>query len=252
MNRLCLCNCGSKLRKDNKTGYAKGHKPCPICGTLVIGSSVECCSKSCSAQWHWKNHPEMKESRCFNSERFATRNKNKEAWVENLSAACMGRVPWNKDKKGLQVAWNKDLPKEQQPFFGKTHTSRTISKREETNLKNHGVRNSGFMAKNSPRSKKEKLVGKHLPKSYKINQTILGFRPDYIDLEKKHIIEIYGDYWHCNPKLYDKDFYHSRLKMTALEKWNKDQLRKSIFESAGYTVTIVWERDIEKFIQGLK
>lgn len=29
------------------------------------------------------------------------------------------RIPWNKGKKGLQVAWNKGLPKEQQPRYGK-------------------------------------------------------------------------------------------------------------------------------------
>jgi hypothetical protein len=31
----------------------------------------------------------------------------------------IGHTPWNKGKKGVQRAWNKGLPKEQQPKFGK-------------------------------------------------------------------------------------------------------------------------------------
>ena len=76
--KLCKCGCKKTLRKDNKTGYQKGHKPCPVCGTLVTGSSIECCSKSCSAQLHWKRNPEMKEARSFNPTRFASREKNRE------------------------------------------------------------------------------------------------------------------------------------------------------------------------------
>lgn len=30
-----------------------------------------------------------------------------------------GRIPWNKGKKGVQSAWNKGLPKEEQPMYGK-------------------------------------------------------------------------------------------------------------------------------------
>ena len=30
-----------------------------------------------------------------------------------------GRIPWNKGLKGVQTAWNKGLPKEEQPKYGK-------------------------------------------------------------------------------------------------------------------------------------
>lgn len=39
--------------------------------------------------------------------------KNKEIWKKNLSNSLKGRKVWNKDKKGLQKAWNKkEIPKE--------------------------------------------------------------------------------------------------------------------------------------------
>lgn len=117
MKNLCKCGCGVSLRKDNKTGYQKGHKPCPVCGTLVKGSGIECCSKSCAAKLHWQRNPEMSEARIWNADRYATRERNRDEWIKNLSDSCKGRVPWNKNTQGLQTAWNKGLPADQQPRF---------------------------------------------------------------------------------------------------------------------------------------
>lgn len=39
-----------------------------------------------------------------------------------------GSIPWNKGKKGFQVAWNKGIPTEQQPRFG-THLSEETKKK---------------------------------------------------------------------------------------------------------------------------
>lgn len=243
---ICKCGCGLSLRKDNKTGYQKGHKPCPICGTLVKGSNIECCSKSCSAKLHWQRHPEMKESRVWNTERYATREKNRDKWVKNLSDACKGRIPWNKDTTGLQVAWNKNLPAEQQPFYGKKHTADYYTKRDKTVFNRYGVKYATELAKSSPRSKKEKSLETILI-DYKTNIRIGKYKPDYVNESKKHIIEVYGDYWHCNPKLFDKDFYHPQLKKTAEEKWRLDLARQQYFESLGYTVEIIWEDALDDY-----
>jgi len=251
MNNLCLCGCGVKLRKDNRTGYQKGHKPCPICGTLVKGSGLECCSKACSAKLHWQRHPEMKETRSWNAARNAVRELHRDSWLKNLSNACIGRSPWNKGTKSMQVPWNKDLPAAQQPRFNVKSPDGWYEKYKKTNLKKYGVENPGILAKSSPRSKKEKLLEQYLI-DYKINQRIGNNKPDYVNEDTKHIIEVYGDYWHCNPTTFTADFYHSQLKMTAKEKWQKDLVRKTELESLGYTVTIVWEGELKEFIKGLQ
>lgn len=250
MKNLCKCGCGISLRKDNKTGYQKGHKPCPVCGTLVSGSGVECCSKSCSAKLHWTRNPDMKESRTWNADRYATREKNRDRWVRNLSEACKGRKPWNKDTKGLQVAWNKSLPSEQQPFYGKSHSLEYYQKRDKTVLEKYGVECALELAKSSPRSKKEKRL-ENILIGYLPNKRVGKYKPDYLNVETKHIVEIYGDYWHCNPKTFDPDFYHSQLKKTAKEKWKEDQERKQVLESMGYRVTVVWESNLDEFIKTL-
>jgi G:T-mismatch repair DNA endonuclease (very short patch repair protein) len=243
----CKCGCGISLRKDNKTGYQKGHKPCPICGTLVKGSGVECCSKSCSAQLHWKRNPEMKESRIWNADRYATREKNRDNWVRNLSESCKGRIPWNKNTNGLQTAWNKGLLGN---FAGKKHNPEWLEKVKKTNIKRYGTENCGHLAKSSPRSKKEKLLEPILI-GYNINMRVGKYKPDYLNETTKDIIEVYGDYWHCNPAMFDEDFYHTQLKKTAKEKWQADLERKTYLESLGYTVTIVWESNLQEFIKTL-
>jgi G:T-mismatch repair DNA endonuclease (very short patch repair protein) len=58
-------------------------------------------------------------------------------------------------------------------------------------------------------------------------------------------IECYGDFWHCNPKLYPADYFNKSLKMTSVEKWTKDELRIKNCESKGLTILIVWEYDIK-------
>lgn len=62
----------------------------------------------------------------------------------------------------------------------------------------------------------------------------------------KKLIEFYGDYWHCNPRIYDKDFWNTRLHMTSEEKWNFDKDRIKRFEENGYQVKIIWECDYKK------
>ena len=243
---ICKCGCGISLRKDNRTGYQKGHKPCPICGTLVKGSGIECCSKSCSAQLHWRRNPEMKATRAFNADRFSTREKNRDSWVKNLSDACKGRTPWNKDAVGLQISWNKNLPSNQQPMFGKKKPVGWLEKYKATNFARYGEENVGHFAKTSPRSKKEKSLETILI-DYKINVKIGKYKPDYVNESNKHIIEVYGDYWHCNPKLFNKDFYHPQLKKTAEEKWLLDLVRQQYFESLGYTVEIIWEDELNDY-----
>jgi hypothetical protein len=62
----------------------------------------------------------------------------------------------------------------------------------------------------------------------------------------KKIIEINGDYWHCNPIKYKADYYNKNLKMTAQEKWNYDKQKIEFANSKGFEVLEVWENDIKQ------
>jgi len=96
----------------------------------------------------------------------------------------------------------------------------------------------------------EKVLEPFLPE-YKTNSKVGKYKPDYLNEETKHIIEVYGDYWHCNPTLMEEHSYHPQLKMTAKEKRELDKQRIDYLKSQGYDVTIVWESDLKKFIKTL-
>ena len=57
------------------------------------------------------------------------------------------------------------------------------------------------------------------------------------------LIEINGDYWHCNPKFYDETFYNMSKRKTAKEIWEIDARKKEIAEQNGYKLLVVWEND---------
>ena len=62
----------------------------------------------------------------------------------------------------------------------------------------------------------------------------------------KKIIELNGEYWHCNPKNYKKEYYHKHRQMTAEEIWNFDENKIKLIENKGYEVLIIWENDYKQ------
>lgn len=73
------------------------------------------------------------------------------------------------------------------------------------------------------------------------SESIYGFVVDM--LLDKLIIEFHGDYWHTNPKIFNEDYYHSIVKLTAKEIWEKDECRRNILKRYGYDMFIIWESD---------
>lgn len=89
-------------------------------------------------------------------------------------------------------------------------------------------------------------------KGYENNVQISYYNVDFINKETRHIIEVHGDYWHCNPRIYPDDYFHPYFKMTAKERRRIDEDRIQHLESLGYSVTVVWESDMGKFMETLK
>jgi len=62
-----------------------------------------------------------------NKGRKCTEETRKKIGLAN-SIALKGNIPWNKGKKGMQLAWNKGLPKEEQPSYGRVISEETKKK----------------------------------------------------------------------------------------------------------------------------
>ena len=70
---------------------------------------------------------------------------------------------------------------------------------------------------------------------------------DFYIPEIGYVIEINGDYWHCNPQKYNEDYEHKLRKMTAKEIWEYDSNKNNvIINEFGYTLDVIWESDIRK------
>lgn len=118
------------------------------------------------------------------------------------------------------------------------------------------IENSLMMSKNNEvllKQKRSSLEDKLLPylPEYENNIQIGRYNVDFINKKTNGIIEVYGDYWHCNPKLYQDDYYHPYFKITAKERRKLDESRIEYLTLIGYDVTIVWESDLEDFIKTL-
>jgi hypothetical protein len=243
---FCSCGCGIKLRKDNTSGWQLGHRPCALCGEIVKYSHTECCSKSCSTALHWQRNPEMRENRVFNADRLAVRELNREQWIANLSDACTGRESWNEGRADLPPSWNAGLPTEMQPGYGKIGTKESKEKRKQTLIERYGVDHAGIFASSHPVSKMEIQLGEQLPSDFIAQGRIGRYKVDFLNPNTKQVIEMFGDYWHCNPTQYAPDYYHSQLDMTAEDKWAYDNQRIQYLKDKGYHVAVIWESDYKK------
>jgi len=71
----------------------------------------------------------------------------------------------------------------------------------------------------------------------------LGKTFSYDFVYNKKVIEFNGDYWHCNPNTYNKNYFHKYLQMFAYEIWEKEKIKIKSIKDLGYEVLIIWECD---------
>jgi G:T-mismatch repair DNA endonuclease (very short patch repair protein) len=68
-------------------------------------------------------------------------------------------------------------------------------------------------------------------------------------VDKKYIVECYGDFWHCNPHQYTSSYFNRGKKKTAEEIWERDNQRKEQFQKMGYKFLCLWESDIRNNVK---
>lgn len=88
----------------------------------------------------------------------------------------------------------------------------------------------------------------------KFNRRLNKFYSPIVDIlieSKKIVIEVNGDYWHANPKIYDSNdlIYKWNGSLSASEIWKLDRIRNNQIRSQGYKVIVIWESDIRKNIK---
>lgn len=86
------------------------------------------------------------------------------------------------------------------------------------------------------------IILNQLDVEYTANGFLYAYNWDLI-FKNKVIIEVQGDFWHANPKFYkESDVLLDGL--LAKDVWKKDDRKRKLVESKGYTVHYFWESDI--------
>lgn len=66
----------------------------------------------------------------------------------------------------------------------------------------------------------------------------------YIDVVINRLaIECNGDYFHCNPKMFDATYYNASTQKFAQQIWDKDQKRLAFIKQMGFNIFIIWESE---------
>lgn len=137
-------------------------------------------------------------------------------------------------------------------MLGKTLTPEQKQKQKETLKERYGVNNAYMLAKRDKISKPQKQLFDLLSEWYGCQlEVLLPFHTircfaDILIPDKTTIVEFMGDYWHCNPKHYDGNYFHKKKAKLAKEIWEEDKKRKDILERLGYNVLYVWECDYKE------
>lgn len=142
-----------------------------------------------------------------------------------------------------------------------------------TLMQRHGVSSPVYMSSykgNNGRKSKQQIIIENYLKSQdiifdsekpdmflKFNKTLNKNycpRPDILLKDKKIAIEIYGNLWHGNLKIYkNSDLIPAWGGLTSVQEKRKfDSIRKKHIESFGYKVLIFWELDINKNLDKIK
>jgi len=75
------------------------------------------------------------------------------------------------------------------------------------------------------------------------------FRADGYCKETKTIYEYHGDYWHGNPKKYDKDDVNKTVKKTFGELYDQTLKRENEIRALGYNLVVMWESDWKRVLK---
>lgn len=79
---------------------------------------------------------------------------------------------------------------------------------------------------------------------------------DFYLKKENCIIEVHGDFWHCNPIKYQSEdlirYPGRKEKVIVKEIWKRDEAKKEFAISKGFRFITVWEKDIRTNIEEVK
>ena len=173
----------------------------------------------------------------------------------NSGSFKKGNIPWAKGKKGIMKP-NSGSFKKGQKMSDETRAKMRIDRnRPERKKLQMEVRSKlKFPSKDSKPELlvqsilKKNHVGFKKHKSFKLSKS---YHQADVVVEPDKVIEVFGDYWHFNPKIYDGESEQKqrRKKILAKDVWKYDEYVINEMKKQGYKVLVVWESELNKKLE---
>lgn len=221
-----------------------------------------------------KGRPKSEDTKRKISETHKKSGKAKKPWAENFEfmyenvtkkghAACGTREAKEKKKQtnmeryGVENTFQLSKSVEKQKKRYKEDNVNIQKKKETTNLIRYGVKNPFLTYPGYSKVSQELFdtINSIQPRNYQYatlnNEYALQDRGrfymyDFVDLDSKRIIEFNGDFWHANPKKYNKTDYINVSKKGRLlveDIWKQDEEKLNFARQNGFEILVVWESD---------
>jgi|688.fasta_scaffold565584_2 very-short-patch-repair endonuclease len=225
---VCKCGCMEKLNfQGGKFGeYIRGHK------ARVSGGFY-------SAEGLKKSAATRKDQ--FASGERVQWNKGKKYTEEQLTAIQeSAKNPERRKKISESLTGKKKSPEhiakikaDRQKYWG-------IQENRDAQRVRRSEYMSNYLIKNETKLEKEfQIILNSLGISYIFQYTVNGYNYDFYIPAKNILIEVDGDWWHCNPNLGIEPIYESQ-KHTI----EHDLTKNKIALDNGYTLIRFWEHDV--------
>jgi very-short-patch-repair endonuclease len=75
---------------------------------------------------------------------------------------------------------------------------------------------------------------------------INGSLVDGLSYELRLVVEVHGDYWHCNPLQWEASRLNKTTGRTAAEQWERDAKKAAWHLQNGYSVLVVWQAALKR------
>lgn len=118
------------------------------------------------------------------------------------------------------------------PMFGKKHTDEALAK-----IGDHINHNGKSKLEHEMSDQIISLFGGDK------NLGVFGWCCDYVNKNRKVIVEFFGDFWHHNPNKYAPDYVNKITKRSSQQVWDHDARKISELREQGYEVIAIWETD---------
>ena len=182
----------------------------------------------------------MSESFIGDGNHFFGKNHTKES-LDKMSKSKTGQYTGDKNhmKQEKYRQMSRDIMRSN---WDKGILDRKVISEQMKQTQRSGKIKSGIVSKREKEIVKEiKQLGYNPIHSYRVDSKICDVYIPSLNL----IIEYFGDYWHCNPKKYESDFFNKKKSKFAWELWDYDKKKIDLIKSYGYNLEVVWEGDLK-------